>query len=298
LKVDVHDVPLTEENAPAILSGYDVVLDGTDNFPTRYVVNDACAALGIPLVWGSVLGFDAQVSVFWSRPPGRPAVDLRDLFPEPPGPEDASSCALAGVLGALCGQAGSIMATEAVKLVTGIGEPLLGRVLVLDALAARWREVPLRSAGSSEATGPGAPAARRAPRVAPRPGDERGMGADELVARLSAGDRLTVLDVREAAERSAGEIAGAIHVPLADLFEPGAVAALPDASPLVVYCAGGTRSADAVRLLRAAGRPDAIHLDGGYAAWRVAWSTSGDAAPRRTASSGADGPGPRARLAP
>ena len=135
-----HEVRLTEENAAAIFADYDVVLDGTDNFPTRYLANDTCVALGIPLVWASVLGFAAQVAVFW---PAGGGPQLRDLFPNPPEPGTVPNCAEAGVIGAVCGQVGSIMAGEAIKLATGVGEPLLGRVPVIDALAGRWDELPL-----------------------------------------------------------------------------------------------------------------------------------------------------------
>ncbi|HEY8721433.1 molybdopterin-synthase adenylyltransferase MoeB [Pengzhenrongella sp.] len=148
LDVVVHRERLTAENVDGVLGGYDLVIDGTDNFPTRYLVNDACVRAGLPEVWGSVLRFDAQVSVFWGRPPpgsGVAPVELRDLFPAAPAEGSVPSCATGGVLGALCGQVGSIMATEAVKLITGIGEPLLGRVLMLDALTARWSELTLRS---------------------------------------------------------------------------------------------------------------------------------------------------------
>jgi sulfur-carrier protein adenylyltransferase/sulfurtransferase len=139
-------VRLTEQTID-LLCDHDLVLDCTDNFPTRYLVNDACVRLGLPEVWGSVLRFDAQVSVFWGSPPegsGIPPVQLRDLFPAPPPQGTVPSCSAAGVLGPLCGQVGSLMATEAVKLLTGAGRPLLGRVAILDALAGTWREVSLR----------------------------------------------------------------------------------------------------------------------------------------------------------
>ena len=145
--VEVWPDRLTATNALDILGRYDVIVDGTDNFPTRYLVNDACAQLGLPCVWGAILRFDGQVAVFWANPPagcGYPAVQYRDVFPEPPAPGTVPSCAEAGVLGALCGMVGSTMATEVVKLVTGTGEPLLGRLLVVDALAASWRELPVR----------------------------------------------------------------------------------------------------------------------------------------------------------
>ncbi|MDD9205617.1 ThiF family adenylyltransferase, partial [Georgenia sp. 10Sc9-8] len=143
--VERHHLHLDATNARTVIAGYGLVLDGTDNFPTRYLVNDVCADLGLPLVWGSILRFDAQVSVFWSRPPApESGVTLRDLFPVPPPPGTTPSCGQAGVLGAMCGQVGSLMAAEAVKLIAGAGRPLLGRVAVLDVLGARWSEVPLR----------------------------------------------------------------------------------------------------------------------------------------------------------
>ena len=130
VNVVTHRVRLTADNADDVLGGYDLVVDGTDNFPTRYAVNDACVRLGLPLVWGSVFRFDAQVAVFWGRPPaGVPPVQLRDLFPAPPPSDSVPSCAEGGVLGAMCGQVGSVMATEAVKLITGVGRPLQVRVV-------------------------------------------------------------------------------------------------------------------------------------------------------------------------
>jgi adenylyltransferase/sulfurtransferase len=138
-----HQVRLEAGNARELLGGYDLVVDGTDTFETRYLVDDVCAELGLPLVWATVLRFDAQLSVFWATPPTGHGIRLRTLFPEPPAPGEVPSCAEAGVLGALCGQVGAMMAQEAVKLITGIGDPLLGRVLVIDALRARQREIPL-----------------------------------------------------------------------------------------------------------------------------------------------------------
>src|SRR5919206_566458 len=142
-RVDVRPPPvrLTAANALEVLGGYDVVLDGADNFPTRYLVDDACAMLGIPDVWGSILGFDGQTGVFWA--PHGPT--YRELFPQPPTPGSVPSCAEGGVLGALCATVGSVMATEAVKLVCGVGEPLVGRLLVLEALGGRWRTLAVRA---------------------------------------------------------------------------------------------------------------------------------------------------------
>ena len=144
VEVGERPVRLTRDNAVDLLRGHDLVLDGTDNFPTRYVVNDACAELGLPLVWASVYRTQAQVSVFWKNPPGDAAgVDLRDLFPVLPDPATVPSCGDAGVLGALTGQVGSMMVTEAIKLICGIGRPLLGRVAFLDVLDGRQFEIPL-----------------------------------------------------------------------------------------------------------------------------------------------------------
>lgn len=259
--VDVvrHHVRLDETNV-GLLADYDLVLDGTDTFATRYVVNDACVRLGLPEVWGSVLRFDAQVSVFWGSPPaGVPAVQLRDLFPEPPPEGTVPSCSAAGVLGALCGQVGAVMATEAVKLITGAGEPALGRVLVLDALAARWSEVPLRPARPR----------RVAPVLAARVGAAvRGLTPHDLADLVGspAGAGVTLLDVREPAEREIATLPGAVPVPLADLLDGSRLADVPP-GPVVVYCHHGVRSLHGARALLAAGRTDVSHLAGGIDAW-------------------------------
>ena len=274
LDVVVHRVRLTDGNADEVLAGYDLVVDGTDNFPTRYAVNDACVRLGLPEVWGSVLRFDAQVAVFWGRPPhGVPAVQLRDLFPAPPSPGSVPSCAEGGVLGALCGQVGSVMATEAVKLLTGTGEPLLGRVLVLDALAARWSEVPLvgdpARAGRAVDPPQGARSGRRASDDPRGPDDvptvtARGL-SDRLAGRDRGTDRFLLVDVREPGERDVVAIPGAVNVPLARVLD--GTADLPRDVPLVLHCRSGARSAQAGAALRAAGYADVRHLAGGVLAW-------------------------------
>jgi len=263
IAVIVHRGALTSENVESILSGYDVVVDGTDNFPTRYLVNDACVALGLPEVWGSVLRFDAQVSVFWGRPagPGVAAVQLRDLFPEPPAADEVPSCAEAGVLGALCGQAGSVMATEVVKLVTGIGEPLLGRVLVIDALAARWAEVAFTRAGSTtRETAPSLPGSARPSST---------LTARELAALLSGppATRPFVVDVREPSEHAIVAIPGARLVPLGRILDGSAFEGFPRDRQIVLHCRTGARSARALRAVLEAGFTDVSHLDGGILAW-------------------------------
>ena len=268
-EVVTHHLRLDQDSVDEVLGGYDLVIDGTDNFPTRYLVNDACVRLGLPEVWGSIFRFDAQVAVFWGRPPaGVAPVQLRDLFPSPPPPGSVPSCAEGGVLGALCGQVGSLMATEAVKLLTGMGEPLLGRVMVLDALAARWTEVPLVGGvhgspapevalgqlGGSDAEAGGVPA----------------LTATDLAARLAARDRaedaFVLVDVREPAERGIVTVPGAVSVPLGRVLDGSALADLPQDVPLVLHCRSGVRSEQAARTLRAAGY-DVSHLSGGVLAW-------------------------------
>jgi adenylyltransferase/sulfurtransferase len=264
--VRTHPVRLTAANALEILADYDVVLDGADNFATRYLVDDACALLGVPDVWGSILGFDAQAAVFWA--PHGPT--YRDVFPSPPEPGSVPSCVDGGVLGALCATVGSVMATEAVKLVCGIGEPLVGRLLVLDALGATWRTVmvrpdperrPVTALADYEAFCGVPPAVR----VAAAHEIEPKVLADLLAAPDAAGPGLLLVDVREPDEHLAGAIGGSVNVPLARLeTDPAAV---PDDRPVVLYCRGGARSARALTALRAAGRTDALHLAGGMLAW-------------------------------
>lgn len=290
VRVVVHALRLTEENVDDVLRGYDLVVDGTDNFPTRYLVNDACVRLGLPEVWGSVLRYDAQTTVFWGRPPaGVPAVQLRDLFPSPPPPDTVPSCAEAGVLGALCGQVGSVMATEAVKLLTGLGEPMLGRVLVVDALRGRWSQVPLApsrraaaegtaaaSVAHAHAAGGAAAPAGGPPAAAPPGVPARGPGAHddavpsvsavELAARLADDPTTVVVDVREAAEVAAIAVPGAAHVPLARILDGSAVPDLPRDRPVLVLCQVGGRSLVAARALRASG-VDAVNVEGGVLAW-------------------------------
>jgi sulfur-carrier protein adenylyltransferase/sulfurtransferase len=267
-----HAVHLDASNALEILRGYDLVLDGTDNFPTRYLVNDACALLAIPEVWGSIFRFDGQVSVFWAGQ----GPTYRDLFPAPPPPGAVPSCAEGGVFGVLCAAIGSVMATEAVKLICGLGEPLLGRMLVFDALATTWREIKVRP---NPALAPvtelvdyeafcGMPAREGAA------ADELPEGTidvhalrDLLAARERGETDFVLVDVREAYERAIVTIPGAVHVPLAELEHGAALAGLPAGRRIVLHCKSGGRSAKALELVRAAGRTDAVHVAGGVLAW-------------------------------
>lgn len=237
---------LDAASAERILTGADVVVDGSDTFDTREAVAAACERLGIPLVWGTVQEFDAQVTVFWSAPPaGVAPVVLADLYPSGSAGE-VPTCADVGVLGALCLQVGALLASEVVKLIAGIGEPLLGRVLVIDALGARQREVPLRGVGVAASAPPAA--------ASPLP-------AITVVGPSALGDTL-VIDVREADEVAGGMIPGALHIPLAQLLaDPGAIR-----GPVVVVCQTAVRSRRAAEALRGAGVEASI-LAGGMEAW-------------------------------
>lgn len=144
VQIETHAVRLTVDNARDVIDRYDIIVDCTDNFPTRYLISDIAADLGRPVVWGSILGADAQVSVFWSRPPSGGGVTLRDLFPQEPAPGSVPTCTEVGVLGPLCGQAGSTMAMEALKLAAKVGRPLLGRILIINALRATFDQVVIR----------------------------------------------------------------------------------------------------------------------------------------------------------
>ena len=274
-----HRERLTAESAPALVAGYDLVLDGADNFPTRYVVDAACVAAGLPWVWGAVLRFDGHVAVF----DGARGPTYRDLFPAPPAPGAVPSCAQAGVLGAVCAQVGSVMGTEAVKLITGAGEPLLGRVLVIDALAGTWRTLgvrvdPSRGVGAVDSAVDGADqGADQGADDATGAGEAAGAGpADEPVPTITAAElerrlddpheHLVLVDVRESDEHAAMAVPGARLVPLDQVLAHG----LPDVpadATVVVHCASGVRSARALLALRAHGFTDVAHLEGGVVAW-------------------------------
>jgi molybdopterin/thiamine biosynthesis adenylyltransferase/rhodanese-related sulfurtransferase len=266
-----HLVRLDEQNADHIVPGYDVVLDGTDNFETRYVVNDACARAGIPLVWGAVLGFAAQIAVFWAAAPG--GVQLRDLFPHPPAPGTVPSCAEAGVVGAVCGQAGSIMAGEAIKLITGIGEPLLGRVLVIDALRGRWDQIPLEPSQAASAE-PARPTASRTPSPAAAP------QARTAEPQALADDGSFRLDVRTPEEFAQGHLDGSINVPLPVLLAGGGP--LPGAEQgVLVICRTGPRAEVAAAALRARGYVDVRVLEGGLLRLSERGASASDACSER-----------------
>jgi sulfur-carrier protein adenylyltransferase/sulfurtransferase len=280
-----HPVRLDVGNALELMAGYDLVLDGTDTFATRYLVNDACAVLGLPLVWGSIFRFDGQVSVFWSAPPEGEPVTYRDLHPVPPPAGSVPSCAEGGVLGVVCAAIGSVMATEAVKLICGMGDSLLGRLMVFDALDMSWRTVRVRPApGAARITALendyeafcGLPADARSRDGEGRDGEGRDdtVSVTELAGWLDERERgerdFALIDVREPAEREIVVIPGSVSVPLGLIENGDAAAVLTQAAggrPIVLHCRSGGRSARALVLARAAGLADAVLVEGGVLAW-------------------------------
>ncbi len=275
--IELHEERLGAENARAILSGYDVVIDGTDNFPTRYLVNDACVLLDKPNVYGSIFRFEGQVSVFLKG--AGPC--YRCLYPEPPAPGLVPNCAEGGVLGILPGVVGALQATEAIKLLLGKGDSLVGRLLLFDALEMRFQELRLKRDPSCALCGEqptihelreyGASCDTAGPSLGP-PGPRLEITPRELAQRLDAGDAPALLDVRTAEEWAICRLAGARLIPLAELEER-----LLDLDPqqeIVVYCHLGGRSARAVRFLRAQGFGRALDLAGGIDAWAVAVDTA------------------------
>jgi sulfur-carrier protein adenylyltransferase/sulfurtransferase len=271
-----HTARLDETTALAVIADYDLVLDGADNFPTRYLVGDACARLGIPHVWGSVFRFDGQVSVWWAGEGPCYAC----VFPQQPPPDAVPSCAVGGVLGAVCASVGSVMATEAVKLVTGVGEPLVGRLLVHDALAQTWDSLPVTADPGCRVCGsgadPGAPLGwATGIRAGSSSDDERAdaVAAESVRPTVSVG-RLReeidagalVLDVREAGERAVVALPGGEWVPVGDLRGGADVPGVEPGTRVYVYCKTGVRSGEAVDLLRARG-VDAVNVEGGILAW-------------------------------
>jgi adenylyltransferase/sulfurtransferase len=268
--VNLHEFPLDADNAVDIFGRYDLILDGTDNFATRYLVNDAAVLAHKPYVWGSIYRFEGQVSVFWEDAPDGLGLNYRDLYPEPPPPGMVPSCAEGGVLGILCASIASIMGTEAIKLITGIGEPLLGRLMIYDALGMTYRTIGIRK-------DPAAPkitelidydafcgtvsdeAAAAAADSAVTPAELRDM--------LVAGRNIALIDVREPVEWQINRIDGAELIPKSTLESGAGLAELPHDRTPVLYCKTGVRSAEALAMVKKAGFADALHLQGGIVAW-------------------------------
>ena len=270
VEIDRHETALTSENALQILKDYDIVVDGTDNFPTRYLVNDACVLLGKPNVYGSIFRFEGQATVF--AYPGGPC--YRCLYPEPPPPGLVPSCAEGGVLGILPGTIGLIQATETVKLILGIGEPLVGRLLLYDALAMRFRELKLRRNPECPVCGDhptirelidyeqfcGIPNQTHEPVAV-----EGDIDPVEVKAKIDRGDPFVLIDVREPHEYQICKIPYAKLIPLGDL--PKRVNELDSADEIVAHCKSGIRSAKAVDFLKQAGFKKVRNMKGGILAW-------------------------------
>ena len=265
-----HEVALSSDNALDILGGYDIIVDGTDNFPTRYLVNDACVLLGKPNVYGSIFRFEGQASVFATQD----GPCYRCLYSEPPPPGLVPSCAEGGVLGILPGVIGTIQATEAVKLIIGVGEPLINRFLIYDALRMRFRELKLRRDPECPVCGDN-PTVRElvdyeqfcgvTPVTASETGDGGDMTVEELRARIDQKADVFILDVREPQEFQICRIPGSTLIPLGDL--PKRLGELEGQDTMVVHCKSGVRSAKAVTLLHEAGFKKAQNLRGGILAW-------------------------------
>ncbi|HVU72275.1 MAG TPA: adenylyltransferase/sulfurtransferase MoeZ [Mycobacteriales bacterium] len=264
--VNLHTDRLDSSNVLDLFRQYDLVVDGTDNFATRYLVNDACVILGMPYVWGSIYRFEGQASVFWDQY----GPQYRDLYPEPPPPGMVPSCAEGGVLGVLCASIGSIMATEAVKLVTGIGETLLGRLMVYDALDMTYRTIKIRKDPNTqpvtELIDYEAFCGTLSDEAVAAALDST-ITANELKKMLDDGEAIDLIDVREPAEWEIVSIPGARLVPKDQWLNGSALSSLsPDKRP-VFYCKTGVRSAEVLAIAKQAGFSDAVHEQGGVVAW-------------------------------
>jgi len=270
--VNLHEERLDSDNAMQIFADYDLIVDGTDNFATRYLVNDACVLLGKPYVWGSIFRFDGQASVFWAEY----GPCYRCLYPEPPPPGMVPSCAEGGVLGVLCGTVGSIQVNEAIKLITGIGEPISGRLMIYDALDMTFRSVKVRK-------DPECPVCGKNPTIAELIDYEEFCGvvsedaqqaaagstisATELKALLDGDDEIFLVDVREPNEYEIVSIPGATLIPKGEFLSGAALERLPQDKRIVLHCKSGQRSAEALAVVKDAGFSDAVHVGGGVLAW-------------------------------
>ncbi|MBH0775719.1 adenylyltransferase/sulfurtransferase MoeZ [Nocardia bovistercoris] len=270
ITVNLHKIRLEPDNAVELFADYDLIVDGTDNFATRYLVNDAAVLAGKPYVWGSIYRFEGQVSVFWEDAPDDRGINYRDLYPEAPPPGMVPSCAEGGVLGVLCASIGSVMVTEAIKLLTGIGDPLLGRLMVYDALDMSYRTIKLRrdperqpitelidyEAFCGVVSDEGQAAAA-----------DSTITARELKELLDAGKDIELIDVREPVEWDIVHIEGAKLIPKDRILSGEALSDLPQNRPIVLHCKTGIRSAEVLAALKKAGFADATHVQGGIVAW-------------------------------
>jgi molybdopterin/thiamine biosynthesis adenylyltransferase/rhodanese-related sulfurtransferase len=271
--VQIHDTALDRENVFDIFGQYDLIVDGTDNFATRYLVNDAAVLLGKPYVWGSIYRFDGQASVFWAEH----GPCYRCLYPEPPPPGMVPSCAEGGVLGVLCASIGAIQVTEAIKLLAGVGEPLVGSLMVYDALEMTYRKIRVRKDPSCVLCGENASQTELLEDYedfcgavsveAQAAAADATITAAELKDWQDAGKDIFLIDVREPAEFEIVRIPGSTLIPKGEILSGAALAGLPQDKQIVLHCKSGVRSAEALAALKAAGFSNAVHVQGGVLAW-------------------------------
>jgi adenylyltransferase/sulfurtransferase len=272
VEVILHEERLDSDNALDIFRPYDLIVDGTDNFATRYLVNDACVLLNKPYVWGSIYRFDGQASVFWAEY----GPCYRCLYPEPPPPGMVPSCAEGGVLGVLCASIGSIQVNEAIKVIDGIGDPLVGRLMIYDALEMSYRSVKVRK-------DPECPVCGKNPTITELIDYEAFCGAvseeaqeavqgstitaKDLKNMMDNGENIFVVDVREPNEYEIVSIPGATLIPKGEFLSGAALEKLPQDKRIVLHCKSGARSAEALAVVKDAGFSDAVHVGGGVLAW-------------------------------
>lgn len=266
INLNLHEEKLTENNAIEIFKDYDLVIDGTDNFATRYLINDAAAILGKPYIWGSIYRFDGQVSIFWSQH----GPCYRCVYPTPPAPGLVPSCAEGGVLGSLCGAIGTIQSTEAIKLITGIGEPLIGKLLIHNALDNSYLQVKVEPSaicpicrGSQRSLLPSYEA------FCGYTDKEALLGIDvkDLEELFDAKEPIFLVDVREPEEFATGAIGNAQLMPVSQFVDGSALKKLPKDQKIVLYCRSGIRSANCLEIVKSAGFFNSTHLAGGILAW-------------------------------
>jgi len=272
VQVNLHEERVDSSNVMELFAQYDLIVDGTDNFATRYLVNDACVLLHKPYIWGSIYRFDGQASVFWADY----GPCYRCLYPEPPPPGMVPSCAEGGVLGVLCASIGSIQVNEAIKLLTGMGEPILGQLVVYDALEMDHHKVKIRKDPNCAVCGEhptvtelidyeafcGVVSAEAAAAAAGST-----ITAAELKDLIDSDKPIDLIDVREPAEWEIVRIPGARLVPKDEILRGDALASLPQDRQVVMYCKTGVRSAETLAAVKAAGFKDAVHVQGGVTAW-------------------------------
>jgi adenylyltransferase/sulfurtransferase len=273
VNVITHELRLDNSNVKEIFSQYDIIVDGTDNFATRYLVNDACVLLKKPYVWGSIYRFDGQASVFWAEY----GPCYRCLYPEPPPPGMVPSCAEGGVLGVLCATIGSIQTTEAVKVITGVGEPMIGSLMIYDALEMSFRKVKVRKDPNCPLCGDNPTQVDLLPdydafcgvlsdaaEVAVK---DSTISVTELASKIAANEGFYLVDVREPSEFEIVRIPGSHLIPKQGFLDGTVLATLPQDKPIILHCKSGVRSAECLAILKGAGFADATHVAGGVIAW-------------------------------